>query len=350
VPEVDNTRTLADYIPDHQDEKLSIVQSMSLFLMPVFSSGKPIPHPDDEARLAAARDFKQKLDKLAASPKAGILTEPAKKLSSALGAIIEKQGASGLATLESSLLAGLPSRLEQLKASLEPEKVTLQNLPPDIVSREIAKDGRARVTVVPAGDMGNNKNLRKFVYAVEKVAPNATDTPVVLLAAGDAVVQAFEEAAVYSSIGILVLLLFVMRSIVDTVFVLTPLALAAVLTVAVTVIFHNPFNFANVIAMPLLLCLGVGYGIYLVLRHRAIEDVAEVLATNTPRAVFFSALTTMCSFGTLAVSHHRGTRSMGVLLTVALTLGLVCTLIVLPAIQELRDRRARKRAEKTKTS
>ena len=344
LPEVSDTRTLSDFVPDKQDEKLSVVQNMALFLFPVFRTGKPLAPPDSAARLAATQAFRAKLDGLAKSPRAGELAGAARQLSESLGKLVDARGASGLIELENGLLATLPSRLKQLKDSLEPEKVTLDNLPADLRAREITADGRALVTVVPAGDMGINANLRRFVTAVEGVAPNATDNPVVLLAAGDAVVRSFEEAAVYSAAGIVILLLFVMRSVADTVFVLTPLALAAVLTVAFTVIAGLQFNFANIIALPLLLCLGVGYGIYLVLRHRAIADVAEVLATNTPRAVLFSALTTMCSFGTLAVSHHRGTRSMGILLTVALTLALVCTLIVLPAIQELRDRRKARRA------
>lgn len=343
LPEVDSTRTLADFVPAHQDEKLSIVQGMALFLFPVLEDAKPRPAPDPKERLAATQAFRAKLDALAASPHAGALAGPARRLSKDLGTLIEEQGASGLIDLENSLLATLPSRLRQLRESLHPEQVTLADLPADLRAREIAPDGRALVTVVPAGDMSNNVNLRRFVNAVEKVAPNATDNPVVILAAGDAVVHAFEQAGIYSAAGIVVLLLFVMRNVVDTVFVLTPLALAAVLTVAFTVLLGLPFNFANIIALPLLLSLGVGYGIYLVLRHRATQGVAAVLATNTPRAVLFSALTTMCSFGTLAVSHHRGTQSMGILLTISLSLALVCTLVVLPAMQELRDRRAARR-------
>ena len=195
--------------------------------------------------------------------------------------------------------------------------------------------------------MNNDQALKRFVRDVREVAPNATDNPVVMVEAGNAVVQAFQEAGAYSLVGIVILLLVVMRNITDTLFVLTPLLLAAVLTVAFTVIGNTPFNFANVIALPLLLSLGVGYGIYLVLRHRATATVADVLVTNTPRAVLFSALTTMGSFGTLAVSSHRGTASMGILLFVALTLALFCTLIVLTAMQELRDRRNARRRDRS---
>ncbi len=218
----------------------------------------------------------------------------------------------------------------------------MDDLPPDLRARAIAADGRALITVVPRGDMSNNAALRRFVAAAQKLAPDATDNPVVILAAGDAVIQSFEEAGIYSAIGIILLLLVVMRDAVDTVFVLVPLGLAAAFTIALMVLCRLPFNFANIIALPLLLGLGVGYGIYFALRHRAVADVATVLATDTPRAVLFSALTTMCSFGTLAISHHRGTQSMGILLFLSLSLALLCTLIVLPAMQQLRERRAKR--------
>ena len=57
-----------------------------------------------------------------------------------------------------------------------------------------------------------------------------------------------------------------------------------------------------------------------------------MLQSSTPRAIILSALTTIGSFGSLAVSGHRGTASMGELLTIAITFSLLCTLVVLPAL------------------
>jgi len=123
------------------------------------------------------------------------------------------------------------------------------------------------------------------------------------------------------------------------VLVLTPLALAGVLVGAGSVLLESPFNFANVIVLPLLLGLGVSSGIYIVLRDRemraAAASGAEVLRTATPRGVVFSALTCITSFGSLTFSAHPGTSSMGLLLTLALTLALLCTLVLLPALLHL---------------
>lgn len=343
LPVVDETLTLNSFLPRNQEAKLAIMDGISLFLRPVLRESASLDPMESESRIEVTRRFRDALVTLADSEHAGLLGRPARRLARSLDVLVEIRGESGLVDLESSLLATLPPQLDRLRASLEPELVTLDDLPPDLKARAVAPDGRALVTVVPSGDMNDDDELRRFVHEVREVAPGATDNPVVMIEAGNAVVKAFRQAGAYSLIGITILLLVVMRNATDTLFVLSPLLLAAVLTVAFTVLFGTPFNFANIIALPLLLSLGVGYGIYLVLRHRATAKVADVLVTNTPRAVLFSALTTMCSFGTLAVSDHRGTSSMGVLLFVSLTLALVCTLIVLTAMQELRDRRNARR-------
>jgi predicted RND superfamily exporter protein len=123
---------------------------------------------------------------------------------------------------------------------------------------------------------------------------------------------------------------------------LFPLALAAVLTSAMGVLLNIPFNYANVIVLPLLIGIGVDSGIHLVLRNDQVKAGEGVYGTSTPRAVFFSALTTVASFGSLMLSPHRGTASMGELLSIAIAMTLVCTLIVLPAAFRLEERTARK--------
>ena len=54
--------------------------------------------------------------------------------------------------------------------------------------------------------------------------------------------------------------------------------------------------------------------------------------TSTARAVLFSSLTTICSFGNLLFSPHPGTASMGFLLVVGVALMIISTLVLLPAL------------------
>jgi predicted RND superfamily exporter protein len=237
-----------------------------------------------------------------------------------------------LRELEIRLLSGLPNRLESLRLSLNAIPVELSDLPKSLRERRVAPDGRARLKVYGKGDMLDRDQLINFVNAVRTIAPNAVGSPVVILESGRAVVASFRDAGVTSVVLIGLLLVVLLRRIRDILYVFAPLLLAALLTVAASVLFNVPFNFANVIVLPLLFGLGVAGGIHLVLRERDQSGSADVLHTSTPRAVMFSALTTIGSFSTIALSSHPGTSSMGVLLSIAIVLTLICTLLVLPAL------------------
>jgi predicted RND superfamily exporter protein len=124
-----------------------------------------------------------------------------------------------------------------------------------------------------------------------------------------------------------------LRSVVGMLLVLIPLTLAGLLTVAGSVLLNVPFNFANVIALPLVLGVGVDYGVYLVQRGRlAAATRVNILRTGTARAVLFGALITTASFGNLMLAKHPGTVSMGILLTVGLAMTLLCALVLLPSL------------------
>ncbi|TAN44848.1 MAG: hypothetical protein EPN26_16520, partial [Rhodospirillales bacterium] len=154
-----------------------------------------------------------------------------------------------------------------------------------------------------------------------------------------AVLNAFREATLITLAALLLLMVVLLRRLREVALVFAPLFLSALLLLPISVLAGLPFNFANVIVLPLLFGLGIANGIQFVFREKLEKDTAQVLATTTPRAVIFSALTTMVSFGSLAISSHPGTANMGLLLAIALTLVLGATLFVLPALMLVWKRR-----------
>ncbi len=340
LDEVKSATTLATYLPKGQDEKLQMIEEAALFLLPAFGAGARVPPPGARARAAALITLRPRLARFAAStaPAGNAARGAARRLYVALSGFPESDRAA-LAELERRLLSLLPNRLRALRASLEAEAVTLKQLPAALKRRELAADGSARIKVYPRDDLRDPAALRRFVGAVRTIAPRAAGSPVVILEAGNAVVGAFLEAAGLSLVLILLLVVALLRSVRDALLVFAPLALAALLTVAASVVLNLAFNFANVIVLPLLFGLGVASSIHYVMRERGERGYAAMLATSTPRAVVFSALTTIGSFGSLALSSHPGTSSMGVLLTVAIAFTLICTLLVLPALMALFARR-----------
>jgi len=334
LPEVDKTMTLADFVPADQQRKLDIIGTMALFLTPAFAAAGAAPEPSVIERLNMLAEFQGRLQMVAGLAGDRLESRAARDLGSALAVLFRQPGDDGrrIAELERRMLTALPGRLQALNLALSAGPVTLADVPADFRQYYVAADGRARLIVYPKEDLQDQQALSRFVAAVRTVAPAAIGAPVVILEAGRAVLKAFWQAALLSVTLIVALLLVILDRRHDVVLVFQPLVLAALLTVAASVLFGQPFNFANVIVLPLLFGLGVASGIHLVIREREEEGANSALETSTPRAVVFSALTTIGSFGSIAVSSHPGTASMGVLLAIAITLTMACTLIVLPAL------------------
>jgi len=324
LPEVDSAVTIADYVPKDQEAKLESIEAMALLLSPLFLAERG-PQPEPAARKAA---LERLIAALANHP-----GEPARRLASALASA--KTDSESLLPLEERLVGTLPDRLTILRQALSAQPVSEADLPRDLVAGEVAADGRTKVKVYPKADLRNPDALVRFVTAVRAVAPDAAGTPVTIHEAGQAVVAAFQTATLATVILLALMLAVVLRKLRDTLLVFAPLVLAALVLVPITVIFDLPFNFANVIVLPLLFGLGIANGIQFVARERLEHDAAGLMASTTPRAVIFSALTTMVSFGSLAISSHPGTADMGLLLAIALTLTLASTLGVLPALMRV---------------
>jgi len=199
-----------------------------------------------------------------------------------------------------------------------------------LVERYVAEDGRHKLDILPAERLATAGERRDFVDAVLAAAPDAAGNVVQMVRAADLVAGAMVEATLYALAGVTLVVTLVLRRPRDVAAVLGAVLLAAALTVGAMEVFGLAFNFANVIVLPLLLGVGVDAAIHVVVRHREAAGAERVDATSTPRAVFASALTTIASFGTLMLSPHAGTASMGLLLTLAVIASLVSVLVVLP--------------------
>lgn len=343
-PAVERAITLADFVPSNQDEKLAVIDALSVVLTPLIAKRQSVMSPPTAAdRIEATASLRRELSLLAAARTDDEIGRGARRLESALASV--GAGEQRLVGLESRLIGSLPARLAELKLALTSERITIADLPTRLRDRMVGRDGKYRVEVSPVEDVSDNEAMRRFVEAVRAIAPSATQTPVLIVEASKVILGAFERAAWIALIGIGLLLLVVLRNVRDAALAFAPLVLAAVLTVAISVLIGQAFNFANLIVLPLLLGLGVAGGIQLVLRRRQAGDAAALMASSTPRAVLFSSLTTIASFGSLAISDHRGTASMGILLTIALIVTLICNLVVLPAILEWLGPVARRRDE-----
>ena len=328
LPEVGQAITLSSFVPSGQEAKLEQIQDLATLLSPTLYPAAVMAAPSDNELVASMGEAAEALAGAAQNGSGEGVTQ-ARRLALAL-----RQMAAGppanRAMAASLLLPGFARVLAQTRQALQAETVTLETLPPEIVADWTASDGQARIEVFARGDTDDNAVVQKFVAAVRAVAPDATGAPVSILESGNTIVHAFWLAGLWALVSISALLYLVLRRVGDVLLTLVPLLLAGVVTLEICALTGMPLNFANIIALPLLLGIGVAFKIYFILAWRAGET--NLLQSSLTRAVFFSAMTTATAFGSLLFSKHPGTSSMGKLLALSLVTTLVAAVLFQPAL------------------
>ena len=347
LKEVKETITIASFVPEDQSSKLAILSDIALFMPPGLETFKT-EKLSYEKNVPSLESLESSLKKVlsTAGKRDGAYATSVTRLHRSLEGFKKalthpENGQEAFDKLEQCVLSCLPNLFYELKTSLRASAVKESDLPRELRHRYVTSDGRYRVEVFPRENVLETDSLKRFVEAVSALAPNSTDTPVTIREAGNAVVRSFLLATLYALFAITLFMLIELKSVSDTVLVLLPLALSLLITGAASVILDIPFNFANVIVVPLLLGSGVE-DIYFIHRFRTDPPSSgNMLETTTARALFFSALTTILSFSTLSFSPHQGMASMGKLLTICIGSLMITTLIFLPALLKFVKPRAR---------
>ena len=324
LPTVDDVLTLDSLVPENQAEKLVLLRDAAGLLLPTLAGVTPLPPPDAAALRQAVTAAADQLD--AAKPAPGT---PLAAITADLRAL---SGASDPVLLAAStaLTRFLPLQLERLRVALAAGPVTQMDVPAAVARDWVTPDGRAKLQVLPKlAAVRDNAGLQRFVAEVSAVAPGAGGSAVTIVRSAGTIIAAFRTAALGALAGIAFILLVALRRPLDVGLVLAPLLLSSLLTVAAAVLVGLQLNFANIIALPLLVGVGVSFNVYFVMNWRAGQGAP--LGSATARAVLFSALTTATAFGSLALSSHPGTASMGRLLLLSLGCTLLTSLLFVPA-------------------
>ena len=326
LPLVAQVVSLASFIPQDQAEKLALIADAASVLAPTLAPRTPAaPVSASDLRLAAETVAAQLARAVPRLP-------PGHMLAAILGDVQQLAAAPDEQLLQANaaLTRFLPQQIARLRLALSAAPVTQASLPPELARDWVLPDGRQRIQVSAKPEAASPAGLRRFAEQVEQAVPEAGGPAVTIAETAITIIAAFERAAIGALLAIVVILFVALRRVLDVVLVLAPLLLSALLTVLVAVLLPLPLNFANVIALPLLLGVGVSFNIYFVMNWRA--GLRCQLTSSTARAVVFSALTTGTAFGSLALSRHPGTASMGTLLLLSLGCTLLASLLFVPAL------------------
>lgn len=319
LPMVDSVLTPEDYVPKDQDDKLYVIEELNLLLesalMPL-----DVAQPPDAAALreSLARFVKLLEDK--GMNGAGTWRR--------LSALPDES----LLAWQDDVVEPLQRELEWLSRALVVEPVTFDDLPPELLHRLVAPDGRHLSVITPRDDITDVKSLGAFIDSVHTVAPTATGRPVIEKGVGEIVIDSFIQATLTAAGVILLILMVMFRSLKSAFLIAVPLLLAGLFTLAVGELIGAPLNMANILVLPLIFGLGVDNGIHVYHRYHQGGDVDGLMHSSTPRAVLLSTLTTVGAFASLMLSPHVGTASIGLYLTLAVGLLLVFAIFLLPVL------------------
>jgi uncharacterized protein len=328
LSQVSQTMTLSDFIPSDQDQKLKLIADAAKAIEPVLNRQEVDPPRTDQDNIEALSSTADTLSKVA-----GTAQGPGADAARTLAALLLRLAKADPAVrqqAEAAVAEPLRVALDKLRNLLKPQRVTLENIPADIARDWTAADGRTRVRVLPKGDPEDTTAMRSFVTAVLAVEPQATGPAVMLYEARNTIVHAFVQAGIFALSAIAMLLWVVLRRLADVLLTLVPLLVAGVVTLELCVILDLPLNFANIIALPLLLGVGVAFKIYYVMAWRTGKTM--LVQSSLTRAVIFSAMTTAIAFGSLWLSPNPGMSSMGKLMALALVSTMAAAVLFQPAL------------------
>ena len=329
LPEVRQVVMLDSFVPADQEAKLAAISDASLLLDVSINPFDLGAAPADDAALSGALGGLAERLARTATAHPGPGADQARRLADGLGRLAHGSPAQR-AALDAALAKPLGVMLDQTRAMLQAAPIEPGTLPADLVRDWRTPDGRYRLDVYPAGNANDNAVMQRFRAAVGKVTPNVSGLPVATQAAAGTIAWAFVEAGMIAFALVSLLLFAVLRDVREVLFTLAPVVLSIFLTLGTCVVIGQPINFANIIAFPLLFGVGVAFHIYFVMAWRG--GATDLLQSSLARAVLFSALATGTAFGSLWLSDHPGTASMGKILMISLIWTLICALVFEPAL------------------
>ena len=225
----------------------------------------------------------------------------------------------------------LLSRLHALQEIANPEPPQLADLPASLVDRFVGQNGKHLLKIYGRGDIWDIDSLEQFVSDVRTVDPRATGNPLQAYEASLEMKQSYEQAALYALLVIGVVLWIDFRDARYVLLATLPLALGLLQTFGLMGLLDIPLNPANLIALPLILGIGVDYGVHIV--HDYLEQRGRYrISPATAIAVVVDSVTTIIGFGSLMIASHQGLQSLGRVLTLGVTCCTFTSLIMLPAM------------------
>jgi hopanoid biosynthesis associated RND transporter like protein HpnN len=349
---VSHVESVLSFMPARVEEKRPILEALEPLVaavkFPLGPAGSSSPR--DLAGILSRINFKMdeaaknlKKEKAATAAEIAETHVLINKILPRLNPRRDPEAAVRLAEFEGHFFADLHEKWRLLqkyaKSALTSPPMTLADLP-QAVRERFVHQGTYLIRAFPSQDIWDFAPLKRFVGGLWRVDPEAVGDPVLLYVFTLGFRNSILWAAGVAVLAIAVLLAVFYRSVTMAMLALIPLWVGTGLTLIFMWLIGLSFNQANVLFLPLVLGEGIEFGIIILTRWQ-LEDSARAitLPASTAKGVALAALTTTVGFGSLMVSHHQGTFSLGLLATVGSLCVLLASLSVLPAFLHLLEKR-----------
>lgn len=338
------------FIPDGQETRLALLKENADLVSLVAKTETALAKKLSTPSLVTARDIAMRLGavsetlgRTARDP--GMRSHPEAKAFRALYRDIDKARRAVMvsgddtraAALERTIFSTVHHRLHRLSALLHEKGIAPDDLSRNIRDRYVSKDGRHfAVFVFPSGDIGEKDFFERHVAELLSVSPQTTGHPVTHLEFTHMVHRGFRDAFILSALAVLLLILVDLRDWRSLTLALIPVLVGISSTLLVMWLIDLRFNYANLMALPILIGTGVDYGAHMA--HRAKQEGSiDEAARTTGRAIALTGLTTLVGFGALLFGQHWGVRSLGLILVLGIGFSLLAALVVIPAAVRKRN-------------
>jgi hypothetical protein len=239
-----------------------------------------------------------------------------------------------LAAFQQAFFEDVQETFQTLKSQDNRAPLRVQDLPQQLRDRFIGATGKYLLMVYPKKDLWQRAYQKEFIDQINTVDPNVTGTPIQLYYYTYLLKKSYEEAARYSLIAIVILVLIHFRSPLSLALTLVPVGVGFVWLGGLMGYFGIPLNPANIMMLPLVIGIGVTNGIHILNRY-AEEQTPNILARSTGKAVLVSGLTAIAGFGSLILAKHQGIQSLGYVMSAGLATCMIAGLTFLPALLNL---------------
>lgn len=348
LPAVSHVDTVSDLFPEVTPRKLQALRQLQSLVADVSIPDPSVATNSDPVganELRRMGDGFMELERLFREQKEGLLAsdspsirESTKKFEGEMDQLFSELSHLGPGPIEDGLTGfqrnffhDLFSMVEFLKSQDPDPKLSLDDLPPNLRLRSVGETGKLVLRIYPKKNIWERDALNEFVREVRNADPQAVGAPIMIWHHTNMMKTAFETAGKYAMGAITIILFLYFRSVRWTLLAMLPLLLGVLFMLYAMARYGISFNLANFMGLPLLLGIGMDYGIHVL--HRAQEEGrVNMFDHSTGPATTLSAMTTVAGFGTLALGGHQGVSSLGFILAAGVVGILLSALFVLPAV------------------